>query len=320
MPVFGYTLSSEEHGPSDLVTFARRAEESGFEFLSLSDHYHPWTTAQGHSPFSWAILGALSRVTERVRVGVGVACPIMRLHPAIVAQATATTSLLFEGRFFCGVGTGKALNEHVVARRWPRLEIRLEMLEEAVSIIRALWAGDTLDHRGRHFEVENARLFDAPAASIPIIVSGFGIQAAQLAGRIGDGYWGTAPERELLAAFEDAGGRGPRYAQLTLCWAADADEAKKTVREYLADRRAERTTLPRPADLDPLRAATEPLTVEQVTEHTACGPNIAADVVGIAREYLAAGYDHLYFHQIGRDQDGFFNFWDRELRASLAML
>ena len=162
---FGYTLSSEEHCPSDLLAFARRAEAASFQFLSLSDHYHPWTSAQGHSPFSWAMLGALSRVTERVRVGVGVTCPIMRVHPAILAQATATTSLLFEGRFFWGVGTGEALNEHIVARRWPRPEIRLEMLEEAVGIIRALWTGQEVNHDGNIIPYTASYMIRPPSRS-----------------------------------------------------------------------------------------------------------------------------------------------------------
>src|SRR5436190_10893906 len=153
MTSFGYTLSSEEHSPQDLVANARRAEELGFEFLSISDHYHPWTTEQGHSPFVWAVLGALAQATERIPVGVGVTCPIMRIHPAILAQATATTSLLFDGRFFWGVGTGEALNEHILGDRWPRPEIRLAMLEEAVGVIRELWKGDTVDHVGRYYEV-----------------------------------------------------------------------------------------------------------------------------------------------------------------------
>ena len=194
------------------------------------------------------------------------------------------------------------------------------MLEEAVGIIRELWTGDTVDHRGRYFEVENARLFDAPAAAIPIIVSGFGTQAAQLAGRVGDGYWGTAPARELVAAFEDAGGTGPRYAQLTLCWADDADEARKTVREIWPTGGLSGQLSQDLPTWTHFEQATEPLTVEQVVAHTPCGPDIAGAVVESVREYISAGYDHLYFHQVGHDQDGFFEFWERELCPELATL
>ncbi len=229
MTKLGYTLSSEEHGPTDLVTNAQRAEALGFDFVSISDHFHPWVSEQGHSPFVWAVLGAIAQATDRIEVGTGVTCPIVRLHPAIVAHAVATTSLLFDGRFFLGVGTGEALNEHVLGHRWPPAPVRLQMLEEAVAILRAMFDGETFDHRGDFYEVENAKLFDAPDAPVPIIVSGFGPEAAELAGRIGDGYWGHSPDPELMQAFEKAGGDGPRYAQLNLCWAPSVEEARETV-------------------------------------------------------------------------------------------
>ena len=159
MTAYGYTLSSEEHPPTTLVTNARRAEELGFDFLSISDHFHPWVSAQGHSPFVWSVLGGVAASTERIRVGVGVTCPTIRIHPAIIAHATATTSLLFQGRFFFGVGSGEALNEHILAHRWPPVPVRLMMLEEAVEVIRRLWTGETVDHRGDFYEVENAKLF-----------------------------------------------------------------------------------------------------------------------------------------------------------------
>src|SRR3954468_11947469 len=211
MTAFGYTLSSEENGPRDLVAHAVRAEQAGFDFASISDHFHPWIGEQGHSPFVWSTLGAIAASTERIEVGTGVTCPIIRTHPGVVAHAAATTAGLFEGRFFLGVGTGEALNEHVFGARWPRPEVRREMLEEAVEIIRALFTGDTVDHRGRYYEVENARLFDPPNSPLPIIVSGFGTEAAELAGRIGDGLWSNSPDKDLVQTFERAGGSGARY-------------------------------------------------------------------------------------------------------------
>ena len=178
MTTYGYTLSSEEHPPSTLVDLAARAEAVGFDFLTVSDHFHPWVQAQGHSPFVWSLLGAVSAVTDRVRVGVGVSCPIMRIHPAIVAQAAATSSLLLEGRFFLGVGTGEALNEHIVGRHWPVPEVRRTMLAESIEVMRRLWTGETVDHHGEHFTVENARLFDPPDEQIPVVVSAFATDAA----------------------------------------------------------------------------------------------------------------------------------------------
>jgi G6PDH family F420-dependent oxidoreductase len=318
MTSFGYTLSSEEHGPQTLLDNARRAEELGFDFVSISDHYHPWVTAQGHSPFVWSVLGAIAAATERIEVGVGVTCPIMRIHPAVLAQAAATTSLLFDGRFFFGVGTGEALNEHIAGQRWPRPEIRREMLEEAIDVMRQLWTGDTVDHRGAYYEVENARVFDPPSGTIPVIVSGFGTEAAELSGRIGDGYWGNSPERELVAAFEKAGGSGPRYAQLNLCWAEDEASAKKTVHKIWPNAGVTGQLSQDLPTWTHFEQAAEPLTEEQVTESVPCGPDITDDVVKSVRQYVDAGYDHLYFHNIGPDQEGFFRFWESELGDAVA--
>jgi G6PDH family F420-dependent oxidoreductase len=315
---FGYTLSSEEHGPGDLVANARQAEEAGFDFVSISDHFHPWVSAQGHSPFVWSVLGGIAATTDRIEVGVGVTCPIIRLHPAIVAHAAATTSLLFGDRFFLGVGTGEALNEHVHGDRWPRPEIRREMLEEAVDVMRALWTGDTVDHRGRHYEVENAKLFDPPRGRIPVIVSGFGPEAAALAGRIGDGYWGNSPERELMDAFEDAGGSGPRYAQLNLCWASDVDAARETVFRIWPN-----TAVPGQLSQDlptwtHFEQASQLATVDDVVASTPVGPDLVDALRSSVEDYVDAGFDHLYFHQIGPDQQGFLDYWQRELRPALS--
>ena len=317
MSTFGYTLSSEEHPPSALVANARRAEEAGFDFASISDHYHPWVSAQGHSPFVWSVLGAIATATDNLRVGVGVTCPIMRVHPAVVAQAAATTSLLFGDRFFLGVGTGEALNEHVVGQRWPPPAIRREMLEEAVGILRALFTGETLEHRGVHYEVDNARLFDPPAVRIPIIVSGFGEAAASLAGRIGDGYWGNAPAQELLDAFEHAGGTGPRYAQLNLCWAESADSARRTAHRIWPNTAVSGQLSQDLPTWTHFEQATETVTEPDVTASVPCGPDIAGELRDSVRKYVDAGYDHLYFHQIGEDQEGFFRYWERELRDAL---
>ena len=145
----GYALSSEEHPPGDLVRYARRAEEVGFTFALISDHFHPWVDRQGHSPFAWTVIGAIAQATERLRLGTGVTCPLMRYHPAVVAQAAATAAALMPGRFFLGVGTGENLNEHILGQHWPSAPERLEMLEEAIQVIRLLWQGGTQSHRGR---------------------------------------------------------------------------------------------------------------------------------------------------------------------------
>lgn len=319
MASYGYTLSGEEHAPSDLVRNARRAEEAGFDFVSISDHFHPWVSAQGHSPFVWSVLGAIAASTDRLQVGVGVTCPIIRIHPAILAQATATTALLFEGRFFFGVGTGEALNEHVLGHRWPPIEVRRAMLEEAVEVIRALWAGDTVDHRGDVYEVENARLFDPPGEAPPIIVSGFGPKAVDLAARIGDGYWGHSPNREMLDRYRDGGGAGPRYAQLNVCWAEDAAAASKTVHTVWPNAGITGQLSQDLPTWTHFEEAAAMVSETEATKSVACGPDVDP-VLDSVRTYLDAGYDHLYFHQIGPDQDGFFRFWSETLQPALAEL
>jgi coenzyme F420-dependent glucose-6-phosphate dehydrogenase len=316
---YGYTLSSEEHEPRELVANAGRAEDLGFDFVSISDHFHPWVGAQGHSPFVWSVLGAIAASTERIEVGVGVTCPTVRIHPAIVAQAAATTSLLFDDRFFLGVGTGEALNEHIVGTRWPPAPVRLEMLEEAVEIIRKLWTGDTVDHRGRFYEVEGAKLFDPPATPVPVIVSAFGPKAAALAARIGDGYWGTSPDKEVVARFDEAGGKGPKYAQMDLCWAEDEDSARKTVHTVWPNAGIQGQLAQDLPTWNHFEQAADMLTEDQVVGPLPCGPDVGK-VLESVRQYLDAGYDHLYFHQIGPDQDGFFRFWESELQPALGDL
>ena len=315
MTTYGYTLSSEEHAPEDLVANAARAEELGFDFVSISDHYHPWTQSQGHSGFVWSVLGAIAARSETIRVGVGVTCPIVRVHPAVLAQATATTARLFDGRFFWGVGTGEALNEHILGHRWPSADVRLAMLEEAIAVIRELWTGETVDHRGDFYEVENARMFDPPRHDIPVIVSAFGPKAADLAARIGDGLWGTSPDGDLLERYDRAGGTGPRYAQLNLCWATEEAAGKKTVREIWPNAGLSGQLSQDLPTWTHFEQASEPLTEEQVTGSVPCGPEVEP-VLDSVRTYRDAGYDHLYFHQIGPDQDGFFRFWTEELRPA----
>ena len=319
MVSFGYTLSSEEHGPAALVENAREAERRGFDFVSVSDHYHPWVSAQGHSPFVWSVVGAVAQATVRIGVGIGVTCPTVRIHPAVVAQAAATTAELLPDRFVFGVGTGEALNEHILGDRWPRPEMRLAMLDEAIEIIRRLWTGDTVDFDGEFYEVENARLFDPPTTPPPIVVSGFGDMATDLAGRIGDGYWGHSPDRATIERYEAAGGTGPRYAQLNLCWAADAAEARRTVHEIWPNGGVTGQLSQDLPTWTHFEQAAEMVTEEAATANTPCGPDVEPLLASV-EEFLDAGYDHLYFHQIGPDQAGFFEFWTDALQPALGDL
>jgi coenzyme F420-dependent glucose-6-phosphate dehydrogenase len=316
MTTWGYTLSSEEHRPADLVRHAGLAEQAGFEFLSISDHFHPWIDEQGHSPFVWSVLGGVAQATSTVRVGTGVTCPILRAHPAIVAHAAATTALLFEGRFFLGVGTGEALNEHVLGQRWPSIEVRQEMLTEALHVMRELWKGDTVDLHGTHYTVENARLYDVPDDPIPIVVSAFGTKAAELAARDGDGIWMTSPQDDVLRAFRHANGTGPRIGQYTLCWAPTEAEGVATARRVwpntgLPGQLAQ--DLPTPSHFE---QATTLVTEQHIAEQVACGPD-PDRVVEELRTYEDKGLDHIHLHQIGPDQEGFLAFWKDELRPKL---
>jgi G6PDH family F420-dependent oxidoreductase len=318
MTEIGYTLSSEEFGPRDLVRFAARAEEIGFTFALISDHFHPWVDRQGHSPFVWTTLGGLARATERLGIGTGVTCPLIRIHPAIVAQAAATAADMMPGRFFLGLGTGENLNEHVTGARWPAVDQRLEMLEEAVEVIRLLWHGGFQTHRGRYYTVEQARIYTLPQELPPIVLAAKGKKAGSLAGRVGDGLVGVGPDKDLIETFEDAGGRGkPRYGQIHVCWAESEAEAKRTAHKWwpnaaIGGELGVELSLPRH-----YQQAAETVTEDDVAEAVSCGPD-PEHVVKAIREYVDAGYDHVYLHQIGPDQEGFFQFFDREVRPALS--
>lgn len=317
MAELGYKLSSEEHTPNDLVRYAQRAEESGFTFAMISDHFHPWTDQQGQSPFVWSVVGALAQTTRRLHVVTGVTCPTLRIHPAIIAQAAATSAAMMPGRFTLGVGAGERLNEHVLGMRWPNNAVRHEMLEEAVQLIRLMWKGELTSHVGRYFEVDTARIYSRPPEPPPIAVAAGGEQAAGLAGRIGDGLVATAPDARLVKRFEVAGGRGkPRYAEVTVCWARDEAEARRIARTWwpiaalASDLRQE---LPLPSYFE--RAATQ-VTEEQIAEQVVCGPDAGRHVAEL-QKYMDAGFDHVCVHQAGPDQEGFLRFYERDVLPRL---
>ena len=319
MTEFGYALSSEEHGPTALVDHAVAAERAGFTFALVSDHFHPWIERHPHSPFVWSVLGALAQATDALSIGTGVTCPTMRTHPAIIAQAAATTAAMMPGRFFLGVGTGENLNEHILGAAWPEWDVRAEMLEEAVEVIRALWDGDVVSHRGRHYRVQNARLFTLPDELPPIHVAASGERMAEVAARIGDGLIGTSPEASLLRTYAKAGGTGPRYGQVTIAWAKDEKTARRTALEWwpTAALHGEVTQeLPNPAQFTDLVSS---VTEDQIAEAITCGPDMAVHLKAI-RAYVDAGYDHIYLHQVGPDQQGFLEVAESELLPELRKL
>jgi G6PDH family F420-dependent oxidoreductase len=316
MAEIGYALSSEEHGPRALVEYARRGEAAGFRSVFISDHYHPWLESQGESPFVWSVIGAIAATTE-LRIVTGVTCPTIRIHPAILAQAAATSSLLAGGRFALGVGSGEALNEHILGDRWPPADVRLEMLEEAVEVMRTLWEGKEVTHRGRYYTVENARLYSCPPEPPPVLVSGFGAKSTALAARIGEGFISTAPDSGPVTKYRQLGGQGPAVAGMKVCWAEDEASAIK-----LAHDRWRSTgvpgelsqELPVPAHFE---QASQHVTPEMVAAKISCGPDPERHAASIQR-YLDAGYDEVYVTQIGEDQAGFLEAFTEQIRPLLA--
>lgn len=313
---FGIFLSSEECSPTELVDRAIAAEDAGFDRVWISDHFHPWLDEQGHSPFVWSVIGAIAQATD-LRVTTGVTCPTIRVHPAIVAQAAATSAVLLGGRFQLGVGSGENLNEHILGDDWPDAETRQEMLEEAVEVMRQLWQGGNQRHAGPHYTVRNARLYDLPDDPIPVIVSAFGPKSAELAARIGDGLASTSPDEEAVRIFVDKAGEDkPRQAGLKVCWDEDEQRARETVHRLwrnsgLSGELAQE--LPTPTHFE---QATELVDVERATEKTPCGPDPTPYVESIA-QYRDAGFTEVFLQQVGPRHREFLEFFRRDVRPLL---
>ncbi|MEV0322436.1 TIGR03557 family F420-dependent LLM class oxidoreductase [Streptomyces sp. NPDC050658] len=316
MTVYGYFLASEEFGPAELIAQAKAAEEAGFDALAISDHYHPWNDEQGQSPFVWSMIGALSQVSS-LPVTTLVTCPTVRMHPTLNAQAAATSAVLTNGRFRFGVGTGEALNEHVLGGVWPAADQRFGMLEEAVQIMRQLFTGEQTTYRGQHYTVENARIYTLPDEPPPLYVSAFGPQAAALAGRIGDGFVTMTPDADLVEHFRDAGGGGkPVLGGLKVCWGRDRDQAVKTAHRLWAN-------LFLPGELGQLlpmprhfEQAAELVTEDMVRSTMTCGDDMDEHLRSV-RAYEDAGFDEVYIGQIGGEQQGFFDFYGAEVLPRL---
>jgi G6PDH family F420-dependent oxidoreductase len=316
MTTYGYFLSCEEFAPAELLRQARLAEQAGFEALWISDHYHPWTDEQGQSPFVWSMIGALSQVTS-LPVTTAVTCPTVRIHPAVVAQAAATSAVLHQGRFTLGVGSGEALNEHIFGDAWPSADVRLEMLEEAVEVIRLLHDGGVKDHEGTYYTVENARIYTLPERPVPIYVSGFGPKAAQLAGRIGDGFCCTKPDAELVGTFRDGGGGDkPVQGGVKVCYGPDEQEAVRTAHRLWANEQLPgelAQILPTPRHFE---QASSLVTPEMVGEAVVCGDDVNRHVENLTA-FVDAGYDEVFVQQIGPDQDAFFRFYAEQVLPKL---
>jgi G6PDH family F420-dependent oxidoreductase len=313
----GYKLMAEEHEPRALVANGRRAEEAGFAFAAISDHFFPWLEVQGHSPFAWSVLGALAQATRRIGLMTAVTCPSFRYHPAIVAQAAATVALLADGRFTLGLGSGERLNEHVIGAGWPDVSVRQEQLREALEIIGLLFEGGTHSYRGAWYALEDARLYDLPEPAPPIALAAGGPRAARLAAECANGLITTEPRRELVDAFAEAGGEGPRYAEVSLCWAPREEQAREVAHRYARWSGLGWNVLPELPDPPAFEAASRSVRPEDLDESVALGPDVERHVERI-RPYVEAGFDHLVLVQIGPEQQGFFDFFERELGPALA--
>jgi G6PDH family F420-dependent oxidoreductase len=316
MVQIGYALSSEEHGPLQLVAHARAAEARGFDFAVISDHVHPWIDRQGESSFVWSVLGAIAAQTNCIPVGTGVTCPTGRTGPLVVAHAAATVARLMPGRFFLGLGTGENLNEHVTGARWPAADERVEMLDEAIDVIQALLTGDMVTHRGRYFSVDHAKLYTIPQARPPIYVAAKKTRAAELAGRQGDGLINTSPDRhtvrEFLAASGPASAAKPRIGQLTVCVAKTEHVARRTAVAWWP-------TAALVGDLTQELALPQHFTdaaawvgEDDVAASIVCGPDPKEHITAID-QYVKAGYTHVYVHQVGPDQEAMFDLYEREV-------
>jgi G6PDH family F420-dependent oxidoreductase len=298
MTTFGYFLSCEEFGPAELVDQARRAEAAGFDALWISDHFHPWNDEQGESPFVWSVIGALSEACS-LRVTTAVTCPTIRMHPAIVAQAAATASVMLDGRFALGVGSGEALNEHILGSVWPTADVRLEMLEEAVEVIRALWTGEVVNHRGRHYTVDTARIYTRRTDPPPIYVSAFGPKAVDVAARVGDGFVTTSPDEELLSRYrKQAGDDAVVQGGFKVSYADTVDEAARTAHRLWANSGLPgelSQVLPSPRHFE---QASTLVTEEMTRSSVVCGKNAGTHIEAFT-PFLDAGVDEIYVANMG---------------------
>ncbi|WP_238175002.1 TIGR03557 family F420-dependent LLM class oxidoreductase [Kribbella pratensis] len=319
MMKLGFKLIAEAYGPREIVAQAARAEEAGFDFVEVSDHFHPWVSEHEHSGFAFSMLAAIAARTSSLGLATGVTCPFIRYHPAIVAQAAATIAILSDGRFTLGVGAGERLNEHVVGAGWPAAATRHEMLRESLEIIRLLWSGGYHSYDGKHVRLEDARVFDLPDERPDIAVAAGGPEAARLAGELGDALFVTEPRADLVAAYEEVGGRGPRYAEVPLAWAESEDDAAESARRLFrfgVTGWKVQAELPNPVNFD---AATELVTADHMRDQFGCGPDVERHVQ-IARPFVDAGYDRLALINAGPDMDGFFDFFTKELGPALRAL
>jgi G6PDH family F420-dependent oxidoreductase len=315
----GYKLATEGFGPKELIRQAVLAEEAGFDFVEMSDHFHPWVEAQGHSAFTWSLLSAIAMRTQRIGLVTGVTCPSMRYHPAIIAQAAATLAIISDGRFTLGVGSGERLNEHITGEGFPSRLIRQERFREALEIIRLLWSGGYRSYQGEYLNLEDARVFDLPERLPVIAVAASGLASVRIAAELGDGLFAVEPDGQLVSDWKSLGGRGPVYGEVPLAWAPSEDAAVDAVLEknaFALTGWKVMSELPNPVNFE---AVTRFVTPDVVRDQFACGPDPKRHLA-VAQQFVDAGFDHLVAMNAGPDPDGFFDFFARDLAGPLRAL
>ncbi len=317
MVAIGYSLMTEQRSPADIVADARLAEDAGFDFATISDHFHPWVEAQGHAGYVWSMLGAISQATKRLPVTTYVTVPTIRYHPAIVAQKAATMGTLMPGRFRLGLGSGENLNEHVIGQGFPPTDIRQDMLEEAIAIIRELWTGERVTFHGDFFDVDRARIFDLPSEPIPIGVAAGGTQSAELAGETGDFLISTSPKAEIIEAYAQAGGDAQTVVgQMNVCWGTDERAARKLALELNGWSVAGWLVQSELVDMKSFQEVADQATEDQIVASMPCGPDLDK-IVESVKKYVDAGYTEVAITQVGPDQAGFCKIFSDELEAKL---
>lgn len=310
----GYAILCEEHPPERILAHARRAEEAGFDYLAISDHFHPWRPMQGQAPFAWTVIGALAEATD-LPIVTQVTCPIHRYHPAIVAQAAATAARMCPNGFTLGLGTGEALNEHVVGGAWPSPSQRLEMLDEAIEMISGLLTGEETTIHGDHFTVDRARLYTRPEQPVRIGVAASGPVSAELAARRGD-LVSTGPDDELVTSYRDQGGTGRVLGQATMCFDRDPEAAARRMTErwrHSAMDWSVNAELPTPESVE---TACQHLTRDDIIGAEPLGDDVEA-IMGSVRTYADAGFDAVALHNVGEHHDDFLAFAQDELLPAL---
>src|SRR3954454_11518109 len=312
----GYKLAAEAFDPQELIRQAVLAERAGFDFVEISDHYHPWLDVQGHSPFAWTVLGAIAAQTTRLGLATGVTCPSVRYHPSIIAQAAATLAIVSDNRFTLGIGAGERLNEHVIGAGFPSVRGRHERLVEALDIINLLWQGGYQSYEGKHLRLEDARVFDLPDPLPVIAVAAGGKDAAELAATHGSGLFATEPRADLVEAFQGKGGRGPKYAEVPVAWAPQPDDAVQHALETSAWSLTGWKVMSELPNPDNFAAASKTVREDDIRQQFAVGPEPQPYVEAV-RKYTDAGFDHIVLQNAGPDPDGFIDFFAKTLGDQL---